>query len=66
MEPKVGDRIPGRKYDTLMPGDIERYLNGRSCEDLKVGDEIALPVKKPNGGWGGGRTPKEVCIIREL
>jgi hypothetical protein len=31
------------KYDTLMPEDIEPYLNGRSWEDLKVGDEIAFP-----------------------
>ena len=31
------------KYDTLMPKDIEPYLNGRSYEDLKVGDEIAFP-----------------------
>ena len=43
VEPKVGDRIPGMKYDTLMPEDIEPYLNGRSWEDLKVGDEIAFP-----------------------
>jgi hypothetical protein len=49
MEPKVGeaagDRIPGMKYDTLMPEYIEPYLNGRSWEDLKVGDEIAFPEK---------------------
>ena len=31
------------KYDTLMPKDIEPYLNGRSWKDLKVGDEIAFP-----------------------
>ena len=31
------------KYDTLMPEDIEPYLNGRSWKDLKVGDEIAFP-----------------------
>ena len=28
------------KYDTLMPKDIELYLNGRSWEDLKLGDEL--------------------------
>ena len=43
MEPKAGDRIPGMKYDTLMPKDIEPYLNGRSYKDLKAGDEIAFP-----------------------
>ena len=43
VEPKAKDRIPGMKYDTLMPEDIEPYLNGRSWEDLKVGDEIAFP-----------------------
>ena len=48
MEPKVGDRIPGIKYDTLMPEDIEPYLNGRSWEDLKVGDEIAFPDTEPD------------------
>jgi hypothetical protein len=47
VEPKVGDRIPGMQYDTLMPKDIEPYLNGRSWEDLKVGDEIAFP--EPDG-----------------
>ena len=31
------------KYDTLILEDIEPYLNGRSYEDLKVGDEIAFP-----------------------
>ena len=31
------------KYDTLMPEEIEPYLNGRSWKDLKVGDEIAFP-----------------------
>jgi len=31
------------KYDTLMPKNIESYLNGRSFKDLKVGDEIAFP-----------------------
>ena len=31
------------KYDTLMPEDIELYLNGRSWEDIKVGDEITFP-----------------------
>jgi hypothetical protein len=36
------------KYDTLMPKDIEPYLNGRSWEDLKVGDEIAFP--EPDSG----------------
>ena len=51
MEPKVGDRIPGMKYDTLMPQDIEPYLNGRSWEDLKVGDEIAFP--EPDSGPTG-------------
>ena len=51
MEPKVGDRIPGMKYDTLMPKDIEPYLNGRSWEDLKVGDEIAFP--EPDSGPTG-------------
>ena len=45
MEPKVGDRIPGMKYDALMTEYIEPYLNGRSLEDLKVGDEIAFPGK---------------------
>jgi hypothetical protein len=50
-EPKVGDRIPEMKYDTLMPTDIEPYLNGRSWEDLKVGDEIAFP--EPNSGPTG-------------
>ena len=54
MEPKVGNRIPGMTYDTLMPEDIEPYLNGRSWKDLKVGDEFAFP--EPSG----------VCIIREL
>jgi hypothetical protein len=43
VEPEDGDRIPGKKYDTLMPKDIEPYLNGRSWKDLKVGDEIAFP-----------------------
>ena len=43
MEPKAGDRIPGKKYDTLLPEDIEPYLNGRSWKDVKVGDEIAFP-----------------------
>ena len=43
MEPKAGDRIPGMKYDTLMPKDIKPYLGGRSWENLKVGDEIAFP-----------------------
>jgi hypothetical protein len=33
------------KYDTLMPEYIEPYLNGRSWEDLNVGDEIAFPEK---------------------
>ena len=33
------------KYDTLMPEHIEPHLNGRSWEDLKVGDEIAFPEK---------------------
>ena len=48
VEPKVGDRIPGMKYDTLMPEDIKPYLNnGRSWKDLKVGDEIAFP--EPDG-----------------
>ena len=47
VEPKAGDRIPGMKYDTLMPEDIELYLNGRSWEDLKAGDEIAFP--EPDG-----------------
>jgi hypothetical protein len=31
------------KYDTLMPEDIEPYLNGRSWKDLKMGDEIVFP-----------------------
>jgi hypothetical protein len=31
------------KYDTLMPEDIKLYLNSRSWEDLKMGDEIAFP-----------------------
>jgi hypothetical protein len=31
------------KYDTIMPEDIEPYINGRSWEDLKVGDEIVFP-----------------------
>jgi hypothetical protein len=39
------------KYDTLMPKDIEPYLNGRSWEDLKVGDEIAFP--EPDSGPTG-------------
>jgi hypothetical protein len=39
------------KYDTLMPKDIEPYLNGRSWEDLKVGDEIAFP--EPGSGPTG-------------
>lgn len=39
------------KYDTLMPEDIEPYLNGRSWEDLKIGDEIAFP--ESNGGPTG-------------
>ena len=43
VEPKAGDRIPGMKYDTLMPKDIEPYLGGRAWKDLKVGDEIAFP-----------------------
>jgi hypothetical protein len=43
VEPKASDRMPGMKYDTLMPEDIEPYLNGRSWKDLKVGDEIAFP-----------------------
>ena len=42
VEPKAGDRIPGMKYDTLVPEDIEPDLNGRSKEDLKVGDEISF------------------------
>ena len=42
VEPKTGDRIPGIEY-TLMPKDIEPYLNGRSYKDLKAGDEIAFP-----------------------
>ena len=56
MEPKVGDRIPGMQYDTLMPKDIEPYLNGRSWENLKVGDEIAFPIiggQSDKGGRGG-------------
>jgi hypothetical protein len=48
VEPKVGDRIPGMKYDTLTPKDVEPYLNGRFWEDLKVGDEIAFPTE-PDG-----------------
>ena len=47
VEPKVGDRILGKNYDSLMPEDIEPYLNGRSWEDLKVGDEIAFPDTEP-------------------
>lgn len=39
------------KYDTLMPEDIEQYLNGRSWEDLKIGDEIAFP--ESDGGPTG-------------
>jgi hypothetical protein len=30
-------------YDMLILKDIEPYLDGRSYEDLKVGDEIAFP-----------------------
>ena len=54
MEPKVGDRIPGMKYDTLLPEDIEPYLNGRSWEGLKVGDEIAFP--EPDGSAPTGES----------
>ena len=43
VEPKVGERKSGMKYDSLTPEDIEPYLNGRSYEGLKVGDEIAFP-----------------------
>jgi len=42
------------KYDTLMPEDIEPYLNGRSWEDLKVGDEIAFP--EPDGSAPTGES----------
>ena len=62
VEPKVGDRIPGRKYDSLMPKDIEPYLNGRSWEDLKIGDEIDFDSctgeqKLPNCPGEHGLTP---------
>jgi hypothetical protein len=40
------------KYDTLMPEDITPYLNGRSWEDLKVGDEIAFPELTPESLLG--------------
>ena len=42
------------QYDTLMPKDIEPYLNGRSWEDLKVGDEIAFP--EPDGSAPTGES----------
>ena len=42
------------KYDILMPEDIEPYLNGRSWEDLKVGDEIAFP--EPDGSAPTGES----------
>ena len=42
------------KYDTLLPEDIEPYLNGRSWEGLKVGDEIAFP--EPDGSAPTGES----------
>ena len=64
MEPKVGDRIPGLKYDILMPKDIEPYLNGRSWEDLKVGDEIAFP--EPDGSAPTGESLVGLTLTYEL
>jgi hypothetical protein len=54
VEPTVGDRIRGMKYDTLTPQDIEPYLNGRSWKDLKVGDEIVFP--EPDGSAPTGES----------
>jgi hypothetical protein len=52
------------QYDTLMPEDIKPYLNGRSWEDLKVGDEIAFP--EPDGSAPTGESLVGLTLTYEI
>ena len=51
------------KYDTLMPEDIEPYLDGRSWKDLNVGDEIAFP--EPDGSTPTGESLVGITLTYE-
>jgi hypothetical protein len=57
--PRDGAKQEGLRYDNLEFSDVSKFVGGKICHELRVGDEVAFPEAPPpaigfGGGGGGG------------
>ena len=43
--PKDGAKQEGLRYDNLKFSDVSEFVGGKTCRELRVGDEVSFPEK---------------------
>ena len=59
--PKDGAKQEGLRYDNLKFSDVSEFVGGKTCRELRVGDEVSFPEKR---SWNDKRPLNDCTILR--
>ena len=63
MVPKDGAKQEGLRYDNLKFSDVSEFVGGKTCRELRVGDEVIFTPEK--WSWNDKR-PLDGCTISRV
>ena len=61
MVPKDGAKQEGFRYDNLKFSDVSEFVGGKTCRELRVGDEVSFPEMR---SWNDKRPLNDCTILR--
>ena len=67
MVPKDGAKQEGLRYDNLKFSDVSEFVGGKTCRELRVGDEVIFTPEKWSflDSWNDKR-PLNGCTISRV